>query len=40
MNEKDFIILITIIFMIFVEIMVNIRFKKIVKIFLDFLFYI
>lgn len=28
MNEKDFIILITIIFMIFVEIMINIRFKK------------
>lgn len=28
MNEKDFIILITVIFMIFVEIMVNIRFKK------------
>lgn len=28
MDEKDFIILITVIFMIFVEIMVNIRFKK------------
>ena len=28
MNEKDFIILITIIFMIFVEIMVNMRFKN------------
>lgn len=28
MNEKDFIILITVIFMIFIEIMVNIRFKK------------
>jgi len=28
MNEKDFIILITIIFMIFVEIMVNMRFRK------------
>lgn len=40
MNEKDFIILITVIFMIFVEIMVNIRFKKIVKIFLDFFFFI
>lgn len=28
MNEKDFIILITVIFMIFVEIIVNIHFKK------------
>lgn len=28
MNEKDFIILITVIFMIFIEIMINIRFRK------------
>ena len=28
MYEKDFIILITVIFMIFVEIMVNMRFRK------------
>lgn len=40
MDEKDFLILIVVTFMIFIEIMINIRFKKIVKIFLDFFFFI